>query len=285
MERHLLVAVGTHPSAASGLQFVSDFITSKDNIRLSLLTIYSAYNEGGPVSPTAHIAKKKGLAVLEEVRKALEEKGFEHKKIALRCTEMQGTRAHTLIHEINQGQFDAVVLGHRERILSLEDFLDTSVCTELLKASNKDHIPPFWLCRHLPENKKGVLLCTDGSDPSLRIADHVGNMMLEIPGHDVKVLHIADPTKEDLPDARSVVQKTVDKLTATGLDQSRISSKILERVGAAGVILEEAAQGNFAIVAMGTAGAGQKIFSKLFTGSVARKVFNELTNTVLWASF
>ncbi|SHI82997.1 universal stress protein [Halodesulfovibrio aestuarii] len=285
MERHLLLAVGTHPHATSGQNFVSDFLTKKDNIKLTLLTIYTAYDEYSAVALTTHIAEKKALAVLNEVRKTLEAKGFDHKKITLRPILVQGSRARTLMHEINKEQFDAVILSRRERILTLEDFLDTSVCTELLKTEKKGHIPPFWLCRQLTEKKKGVLLCTDGSNPSMRIAEYVGGILQEIPEQDVCVLHITDPAKADSSDAESVVQQTVEKITAAGLDQSRISSKILEGRGAARIIIDQATQGDFAVVAMGTAGTGQKTFSKLFTGSVARNVFKELTEAVLWASF
>ncbi len=285
MERHLLLAVGTHPLATSGLRFVSDFLTRKDNIRLTLLNLFTAYDEDSAVPLAVNIAKKKGLTVLEEARKTLEATGFDHNKIALRCIQAKETRARSLMHEVNEGQFDAVVLSRRERILTLEDFLDTSVCTELLKISKKSHIPPLWLCRQLTEKKKGVLLCTDGSTPSLRITEHVGTMLQEIPDQNVHVLHIHNPVKKELSDAEFVVQQTVDKLIATGLDQSRISSKILQRSGAARIIIEEATQGDFAVVAMGTAGKGQKPFSKLFTGSVARKVFEDLTEAVLWASF
>lgn len=285
MERRLLLAVGTHPHATSGLKFVSDFLTEKDDLRLTLLTIFTAYDEDTAVPLAANIAKKKGLAALEEVQKTLEKKGFDHNKITLRCIQTKGTRARTLIHEVSEGQFDAVVLSRRERIVTLEDLLDTSVCTELLKISEKDNIPPFWLCRQLTQKKKGVLLCTDGSTPSLRIADHVGGMLHEAPEQEVHVLHITDPAKAALSDAESVVQQTVDKLTAAGLDQSRITSKIVQGRGAARIIIEEATKGDFAVVAMGTSGTGKKSFSNLFTGSVARKVFEELTEAVLWASF
>lgn len=284
MERHLLLAVGTHPHTTSGLKFVSDFLTKKDNVRLTLLTIYTAYDEEGVAPFTVNNPKKKGLAVLEEARKTLEATGFDHNKIALRNIQAKGTRTHSLMHEVNEGQFDAVVLSHRER-MTLVDLLDTSVCTEVLKRSEKSHLPPFWLCRQLTQKKTGVLLCTDGSDPSLRIADHVGTMLHEIPGHDVQVLHIVNPASTGHPNAESIVQQTVDRLTAAGLDQSRISYKILQDGRTARIILKEATQGDFAVVAMGTSGTGQKTFSKLFTGSVARKVFDELTGAVLWASF
>lgn len=284
MERHLLLAVGKQAHATSGLNFVSNFFTKKEEIRFTLLTISSAFGDTGTDPIEFSLAEKKGLALLKGVQNTLEENGFANENIALRNIQAKGTRALSLIHEATEGKFDAIVLSHRER-MTIDDLLDTSVCNELLKGSHKSHPPPFWLCRQLGHNRKGVLLCTDGSGPSMRIADHVGFMLQEVPGQDVRVLHIADPAKKDLSDAETVVQQTIDELVDAGLEQSRISYKIIQGRKTARMILDETARGNFAVVAMGTTGAGRKILSKLFTGSVARKVFFELNGAVLWASF
>lgn len=284
MERHLLLAIGKHPNTTSGLNFVSTLFTKKDEIRFTLLTISSTTPEIASDPLEFAFAERKGLALLKKAQSTLEENGFTDENITLRNIQAKGTRALSLMHEATEGKFDAVVLSHREP-MAIDDLLDGSVCREILKGSKVSHPPPIWLCRQLAQGRKGILLCTDGSDPSIRMADHVGFMLQEVPEQDVRVLHIADPAKTDLSHAEAIVQQTVEELVGAGLEEDRITYKIIRGRKTARMILEETAKGDYAVVAMGTTGADRKLMSKLFTGSVARKVFLELNGAVLWASF
>lgn len=290
----LLIPLARHSKATAGLDFVSHFFTRKESVRLTLMHIPPSqaaawadgdeYGTGEALETQAAAADKRGQIVVEQAARQLKAAGFSADNIEQRVAPAQMSKAKDIIQEARKGKYDAVVLGRRVQE-GLADILDQSVCRELLEGLSHAVSFPLWLCR-LPERERGnVLLCVDGSAPSERMADHVGFMLAREPGHDVTVFHVHDPSKSDAGEAEAVVERAVEVLVEAEMPTDRISRLIKHGSNPAGLIHEEYDAGNYAAVAIGSAGSDRGLWNKLFIGSVARTIFKDLSGAALWVCF
>jgi len=293
-DRHLLLALSKHSKAGAGLQFVSNFFTAKDHVRLTLMHIppsqaavwaeETSYESLDVLETQAAAADKKGRMVVDEARRKLIAAGFDKEKIEDKVSSPQMSKAHDIIREAREGRYDALVLGRRAQV-GLADVMDHSLCREMLEGLADSISFPLWIGR-LPEHgRKNVLLCADGSDPSDRMADHTGFILAREPGHTVTVFHVHDPAKSDPMDAECVVERTVDVLIEAGMPEERIAMMIRRGTNPARLIQEEYDAGKYAAVAIGSAGSDRGFWNKMFVGSVAQAVFKELHGAALWICF
>jgi len=294
LDRHLLLTLSKHSKAGAGLEFISNFFTAKDHVRLTLMHISpsqaavwaeeTSYESLDVLETQAAAADKKGRMVVDEARRKLVAAGFDKEKIEDRIASAQKSKAHEIIREARKGRYDAVVLGRRPQ-MGLADLMDHSLCRELLEGLADAISFPLWICRLPEKGRKNVLLCVDGSDPSDRMADHTGFVLAREPGHTVTVFHVHDPSKSDPMDAEGVVEHAVDVLKEAGMPEERIVRMIQRSTNPARLIQEEYDAGNFAAVAIGSAGSGRGFWNKMFVGSVAQAVFKELHGAALWICF
>lgn len=291
---HLLLPLSNHSKAGAGLSFISRFFSEISAIRLSLMHIppsqaavwaeEMSYESLDVLETQAATADKQGRKVVEHAKRQLVVAGFDPDKVAEKVMPAQMSKARDIIREARKGQYDAVVLGRRVQG-GLADVMDQSVCRELLEGLAHSISFPLWLCR-LPElDRKQVLLCVDGSDPSDRIADHVGYILSHETGHDVTVFHVHNPAKGDPMEAEAVVNHAVEVLTEAGLAEDRITVEIRRGTNTVRLIEEEYDAGMYAAVAIGSAGSDRGFWNKFFVGSVASKLFQELHGAALWVCF
>jgi nucleotide-binding universal stress UspA family protein len=159
----------------------------------------------------------------------------------------------------------------------LEEFIEKSVSRQILK---QEIDFPIWIAKEpLPEHRH-ILLCADGSEQSLRMADHVGFMLQDVTGHDVTMLHV----DRGNGDGAEIFAQTRAEIAANGLPAERIREVSLQEAQIGPVILEYARQNEFAVVAMGTAGAGKKSGIWPFVGSVCEHVLKNMNHLCLWVS-
>ncbi|MGL1861423.1 MAG: universal stress protein [Pseudodesulfovibrio sp.] len=294
LDRHLLLALSKHSKAGAGLEFVSNFFTVKDHIRLTLMHIPPAqaavwaeetdYESLDVLETRVATADKKGHMVVDEARRKLQAAGFDPEKIEDKISSPQMSKAHDIIREAREGRFDAVVLGRRVQV-GLADVMDHSVCRDMLEGLADAISFPLWVCRLPERNRKNVLLCVDGSDPSDRMADHVGFILAREPGHTVTVFHVHDPAKSDPMDAESIVDHTIEVLREAGMPDDRITMMVRRGTNPARLIKKEYDEGKYAVVAIGSAGSDRGFWNNLFIGSVAQAVFKELHGAALWVCF
>ena len=110
-------------------------------------------------------------------------------------------------------------------------------------------------------------------------------MLSRVPGHDVTVFHVHDPSKSDPMDADAVMLHAEEILAEADVPGDRIREVVRRGSNPARLIEEEYDAGNYAAVAIGSAGSGRGFWNKLFVGSVARAVFKELHGAALWVCF
>ena len=294
LDRHLLLPLSKHSKAGAGVDFVSHFFTEKKPVRLTLLHIPPSqaavwaeeanFERLDALELQAATDDVKGRAVIDGARRRLVADGFDKEHIDNTILSAQASKARDIIRVARKGKYDAVVLGHRAQI-GLADLMDISVCREMLDGLAHAISFPLWICRFPERDRRNILLCVDGSEPSDRITDHVGFILASEPGHDVTVFHVHDPAKPNLVQAEGVLNQAASVLMEAGLSEERITLTLKNGTNPAQLIAEACDAGRYTAVAMGSAGADRGLWDKLFVGSVARTVFKELHGAALWVCF
>ncbi|WP_319543201.1 universal stress protein [uncultured Pseudodesulfovibrio sp.] len=291
---NLLIPLAKPSKAGAGLDFITHFFTNKATIQLTLMHIPPSqaavwveetnFESVDLLDMRIKTADRQGKAIVEHAGRKLRAAGFPAENIKEKVAPPQMSKAKDIIREASKGLYDAVVLGRRVHE-GLAEIMDQSVCRELLEGLSHAISFPLWLCR-LPEpGRTNVLLCVDGSDPSDRMADHVGFMLSHDPGHTVTVLNVHDPAKSNPLDAESIVNHAVEVMVEAGMPMDRIIQRIIRGTNPARLIREEYLGGKYAAVALGSAGADRGFWNKLFVGSVARTLFKDLRGAALWVCF
>lgn len=290
----VLIPMAKHSKARAGLEFVSSFFTDKQLVKATLMHIppsqaavwaeETSYESVDLLETQAAAADKKGRAVVEHASRLLQAAGFPAENIKEKVASPMMSKAQDIIREARTGMYDAVVLGRRVQE-GLADLMDQSVCREMLEGLSDSISFPLWLCRLPEKDRKNVLLCVDGSEPSDRITDHVGFILSHASNHSVTVFHVHDPAKVDPLEAECIVNQAVELLVEAGVHPERINPVTRRGSSPARLISEEYDSGGYAAVAIGSAGSDRGFWNKLFVGSVAQTVFKDLHGAALWICF
>ncbi len=282
MIRHLLVTVSDDLSALAGARFVGSFFKNKSGTRLTLFYTgispqknLSSRHEFNLGEQQQRAREDRGNRALEQARTILLHAGFTDRQVEAKLKLGSGARASDIILEADKGLYDAVVLGRRG-VSWLEEALGQSVTKDLLEETLNF---PFWICRQPDIEREHVLLCVDGSAPSIRMADHVGFMLAEQPDQHVTMLTIK--RKDDL-DAQAIFDECRASLEENNVTGKRIHTMVAKEQNVAQTILKVAEDQRFAVVAMGRTGVGGGLMSRLFMGSASSVLFNQLEGAVLW---
>ncbi len=287
MEKHLLLAVGDDMSSLHGVRFLCSFFEHKASIQVTLCYIASSFDPKDPRSQASSMSStdKKTFAPppvghesIDAGMDLLLSRGFKKDKVNAAYKDKKLGTVKDLVHEGQRGMYDAVVLGRRGYAM-FEQAFASSVSRQMLE-QNIDF--PLWVCRQPEENRQHVLVCMDPSEPSMRIADHVGFMLEKETRHDIKLFYVdeggAGNTRETLERGRQLLLKN-------GIDDKRISTQIVRSSNVPDAILSEVERGAYSVVAMGRGGSPQKgLLKKWLIGSRSLKVFEELSKSVLWLS-
>lgn len=272
--RKLLICVSEDPTLLHGARFVSGFFQPAEDLHIDvILTAQSELSGSDPHRLSPQDALNWAVAMLAE-------KGF---SIKSKLTDVAG-KPFLDIADIallaHQSRYDAVVLGRRG-IRRFEEHLSST-----FKENEFDqHLDfPFWICRDPDLNRSGVLLCVDGSQPSLCAADHVGMICAPEQRHQVTVAYLADPGQRDFRDEISILDNAVRMLRVNEVPESRITTKVLVEWDHARGILQEANQGGYAVVAVGRAGTGRGMMTDRQFGSITLRLSRELSGASLWVS-
>lgn len=287
MEKHLLVTIGDELSSLHGVRFVGSFFQNKSSMKLTLLYVSSMpLGAGGAAdlqqrkldAAQTEASLEKGRKAMEEAKKILTLRGFSQESIDTKLITRRLGTVKDIVHEGRTGLFDAVVLGRRGFAV-FEKALSGSVTREIMEHRIAF---PLWISKRPEEGRKDILLCVDESDPSLRIADHVGFMAAQ-EEHRVTLLHV------DSGEGRNVDKILLEcrkMLTENGVPEERIHNRILRGQRVAATILEEAEKGHYAAVAVGRGGSQPKGLIKrwLVGGSTSMKLLESLEKAALWVS-
>jgi nucleotide-binding universal stress UspA family protein len=287
LERHLLVTVSEDTAHQYGLRFVGNFLRGRETLKVTLFYVaplpVMAYGQPDFLAPehadlTDRSGEQRGRRALDKAAKALAAMGLPEDHIRTRFKFREFSTAKDILAEAHHGLYDAVVLGHRG-ISSLEQFWSPSVGRTLLDSA---FATPLWVCRRPDYTRKHVLLCVDGSGPSLCMVDHVGFILAQEPDHHVTLFAIQMPNLEDETVTGHIFGLARKTLLGNGVPAERIRTKTVSSPDTAASILDEAAAGRYAAVAMGRTGRTHGFLKRIFLGSVSTTVFRGLENAVLW---
>jgi len=291
-ERRLLVAVSEHKEHMLGLQFIGNFLHSRNNVSIELFFLlppkqttmrgpYGTIMGQGQMEENIYkIHLERGKEAVKEAREKLLQEGFPEQMIQEKLKRPEDAAHWNMLEEVKLGRFEAIVLGNRGRSW-LERVLegDVDLGEELLHASC---ITPLWICAEPRPQARDVLLCLDGSDMSWKMAHHVGQMVRHEEKHRVVMLRVKreNPASGETPEA--LFTRGAEILHDAGLTDQRIDSKVVESGDVSKAIMEEAAAGDFAVVAAGRHGAGTSLLHNEFMGSVTEKLFRKMRHATLW---
>lgn len=287
MDRHFLLTVGDDLNSLYGVRFAGSFFRKKAETRLTLFYVaprFDSMDLGEDVAQhqmdrrLAEVYREKGQAALDASLKYLCERGFQEAKLTTKLIAKCHGTVKDIVLEGHAGLYDAVILGRRGYSLFEKSFTN-SVSREIL---DRDIDFPLWICRRPEDGRKHVLLCVDDSEPSLRIADHVGFILNQEDHHTVTILHV---DSGDGKNVERVLEQARSKLSANQVAGDRINTRVVRSTKVVKAILEEVEKGAYAAVAVGRGGSQSTgMLRKWFMGSCSLNLLEVLDKAALWVS-
>ncbi len=288
MEKHLLLAVGDDMSSLHGARFLCSFFDQKAPIKVTLCYVSSSSGpqDQRPQTSSMDSMDRKATASSSSASHEsidagidlLVSRGFQKEKVIANYRDKRLGTVKDLVHEGQRGMYDSVILGRRGYAM-FEQAFASSVSRQMLE-QNIDF--PLWVCRQPEEGRRHVLLCMDPSEPSMRIADHVGFMLEGETRHDIKLFYVDEGGSGNI---KETLDRGKQLLLKNGVHDKRISTQIVRSSNVPDAILSEVGKGAYSVVAMGRGGSPQKgLLKRWLIGSRSLKVFEELSKSVLWLS-
>jgi len=285
MEKHFMITISNDISCLHGVRFVTSFFENRSDVRLTLIYVGAPCSSGGPgaawLSPAEDsdiepISRKEAENAMATSKRLLCDKGFHAEHVMAKIIRRQFGTVNDIIREGREGRYDAVVLGARGYSL-FQALYDESVSRNILEHD----IPfPIWIARRPEEGRRNVLLCVDGSEASLRMADHVGCMLA---GEEHKVTIFIVDTGEDL-DVEEALVGARQTLLDGGLLEKQIGTKVVRAKRVVKIILDEAEKGRYAAVAVGRVGVHKAGLKGWLVGSRSMALLEQIEKAALWVS-
>ncbi|WP_319541334.1 universal stress protein [uncultured Pseudodesulfovibrio sp.] len=293
MQKELLLAIGDDRAASFNLRFLKELFNDISDIRVTLFYVAPKLaswhmheetvtpTEEGLVELMAH-KKDKGQKALEEARRWLKDMtGCSGDNVHIKVVHSKTGTVRELIDECRSGLYDAMVLG-RKGFTWFEEVFENSVCHELIW---QDVDFPIWICkRPSSEPRQDILLCLDGSDASLRMADHASYMLADETKHNFTLFHVAKWDYETAI-AEELFSKAIAVMKKNGVTEDRITSKCVVAKNVVKAIIQETAASSYMAVGVGRHGTTKRNKKeKMFPTSVSVNLLRQLTDTALWVS-
>ncbi len=288
MEKHLLLTVSDQKSSLQGARFLEGFFTDKDVVKLTLFytmprpaELWDDEKKPGMMQKREDAIRKeaaKASEALEEARKEVVKMGFQEEKVLVRLQMRQFGKVKDILEEGERGLYDAIVLGKRG-LNWFEEAFDGSVSKELIESRRNC---PLWICRRPNHERKGVLLCMDGSESSYRAAEHTGLILGNEQRHSVKIFVVKSRALDESPEV--IIAKGREILAKNRVPNVRISASSVEAFTPSKAIVRESEEGGYAAVVVARADKEKSLMDKLVMGSVTMALFREIKNAALWVS-
>ncbi len=291
MEKHLLLAVADGTSASYTLRFVRGMIEDFRDMRLTLLYVAPRAlhwdldnQEMMPPSQVADeisgIKSSQGMLTLNKAKQWLVDiAGCVPGMVETKVVASRKGVVREIIDEAQSGMYDAVVLGRRAYSW-FEGLFENSVAHEMLwKAIDF----PLWICRRSPQiPRRNVLLCVDGSDASVRMADHVGFMLSDQARHKITVFHVAEKRFQFGEKVDAVFNRVEEVLLENGMSEDRIEFKVVRSDNVPKAVLTEKKMGKYAVIALGKRGNAPARMEGFFPSSLSIRLLRLVEGTALW---
>lgn len=297
MEKHLLVTLSGDRKAWYSLRFLKNFLPDLSRIKLTLFYVAPRSQSAEPFSEAAmtheaslELGSTSGGKALVNARQWLISEGADQDNIKIKQVTAQRGTINEIVDESARGLYDAVLFGRRG-LSWLDEIMEDSVSSRMLW---QELDFPIWVCHRPPgTSRHGVLVCVDGSEESIRVADHVGFMLADLPGHDITLFHMtcedpahehAGPGADDAAPAEDAFAGAQKAILDNGVDPGRIKRKAACAKSVPDGILAEAESGDYAVVAVGRRFHEASLRERFFPGSVSTRLMRKNTDITLWIS-
>jgi nucleotide-binding universal stress UspA family protein len=286
MEKHLLVAVSDEYQTSQSLRFVHQFFTRREDLKLTLFYVVpkrpdwrlDPINLEANPEAVVHIEQDKavhGVPAMEKARQWLHSMGYGADQVQVKFSQGNLGTVKEIVKESEAGLYDAAVLGRRG-LSWFEEMVADSVSHRILWEALTF---PIWICRNPARDRKNVLVCVDGSEECLRVADHVGYMLRLEPGHDITLLHVC--ADDRCLDAEMVFGRARAEILGNDIPEERIGIKVLTSSNPAKTILHEAQTHKYAAVAIGRTSHKPTTIKHIFA-STSLKILRGIEGAALW---
>ncbi|EHJ48463.1 UspA domain-containing protein [Solidesulfovibrio carbinoliphilus subsp. oakridgensis] len=286
MEKHLLVAVSDEFQTSQSLRFVHHFFTEIADLKLTLFYVVprrpdwrlDPINLEATPEAVVHIEQDKaahGVPAMEKAREWLHTMGFAKDQVRVKFSQGKLGTVKEIVKESEEGLYDAAVLGRRG-LSWFEEMVTDSVSHRILWESLTF---PIWICRNTDRERKNVLVCVDGSEECLRVADHVGYMLRHEPSHDITLLHVC--ADDRCIDAEQIFGRAMAEIKSNDIADDRISIKVMTSSNPAKTILHEADSRKYAAVAIGRTSHRPSTLNHIFA-TTSLKILRGIEGAALW---
>lgn len=283
MEKHFLLAVSDNLGCLYGARFLGYFFLNKTAVKITLFYVIPRVMENEDLQiDQAWRDPKQKMKISGQMEKSFSATkkilcryGFQEGNINEKIVGSMQGKVKDIVEEGHSGKYDAVVLGRRGAG-GFEAMTSSSVSENMLE-ENIDF--PLWLCRQPEEGRKNVLLCIDGSDGALRMADHVGFMLAEEAEHGVTVFHVNRGQQVDMKKHFALARQ---RLLENGVPEQRISEKTVNAIRVTNAIFNEVERNRYAVVATGLVGRHYGSLKGWFIGGKSLDLARKIDMAVVW---
>lgn len=284
IEKHFLVAIRDSARCSQGVRFIGDFFNEKENFKITLLYVMQSMSLHPPLSESWGDSSSQAMPHLPDpAQKTISmcenflcRTGVGKSSIFKKLIQKRTGTAKDILSEGKKGNYDAVVLGKRSTSF-LSDIISGNIALEVLE---KNFDFPIWFCKDPDPLRKNVLICLDGSDVGMRVADHVGFVLHGEKDKKVTLLHIDKGQNIDKP---KLFEKAGKILIGHGVDEENIKAEVIESRRVVSTIIKSVNKGNFASLAVGLSGRTNRTgLQKFIAGEKCKQFFEEIENASLW---
>ncbi len=184
-----------------------------------------------------------------------------------------------ILKEGEAGLYDAIILGRRASYALQWMFENPADETAQTIVKNLSSIP-VWICPEPEAERKNVLLCLDGSQNSLRAADHVGYIISAETQQSVTLFHVEPAAGVASADVFTGAETILHK---HGIDRSRLRRKSVRGRTISVTIQAEVNRGKYAAAAVGFHGEREQTAQReKLGGSTITKLISNMEKAAIW---
>ena len=288
MKKHFLVTISNDVDNLYGVRFLCAFFRSIGEHQVTLFHVCRSDDSSMAKTlsqmwqgPSEGIEGQLTVSARQAIFKARELLAAHNMGVEQMKTKTFAERfgkVKDILAEGSHGLYDAIVLGRRASYSLQWLFERPADETVLTLIKDSCCTTPLWICPE-PEPQGGdVLLCLDGSQNSLRAADHVGFMLSGQEQHGITLFQ----ANSDEGKAETIFAAAEGILAGHGIDASRMRRKSDRGLSVVSTLLGELHQGAYAALAIGFRGERQEAEGGSGVGSITARLIGKLEKASLW---
>lgn len=290
MNKHFLVTVSDDYNNLTGVEFICSFFDKLSEHQITLLHICrldctdmnQALMEMWE-DPHDKVTGRLTVGSRKALEKSTELLGQSRMSVARMFTKTFAERygkVKDILNEGSKGLYDAIILGKRASY-TLQWFFERPA-DEIAQSIIGDSMltTPLWVCPQPEPDRKNVLICVDGSDDSMRAADHSGYILSRQEQHEITLFYVENGAGLD---ADAIFKESVKILRDHDIAAERIKKESTWGLNVSGTILSYAEKNGFAAIAVGLHGQEQGILKSIsLAGDTTASLIRQTEKVTLW---